>query len=1147
MKRFVLSFLVAGVLAVACPLLPAQQFVAYSLQAAERLAKTNQWNTEADRLGGMTDLSAVVYDADTSDVILVGIAEPGKDPLWLDSFVAALRAVKVGLMPEVSIELPVAGSGSGQPVEFKGQLANTRLGSEMLDADLLLKHLALGKVSTEVWGLPSYLSLAAAQAKRENGLPAASTRFWLSVGDMETSGTRDDAAVLVQKSRIDVKSELAMKEGKTGATLSDEYARHVAEAFPELALQFPAFYRVQPIVKMVCLAKNLLDQGMTAGLNYWLDEYRLPSVPTPPFVDLEENRRELAEIGRVLVLTGGFQIDPQIRRLNRGDAAVLHQIVLAARPNSGSLLWNPPLRGWNITGTMEYSTATSTGKQPGCTLQQELRPLNQVPAHPSLTVAPPKLSNFTSPMIPVLNQTRPSPPVHSNDLPGLNPPRRTSPPEVPHQNEVFRQSLWQPPTYARNVGGVMLSGMAVVEGAEGAQVDLSREGFALVVEGNRAELAPEAFRRFVTALWAVYFSDQDPGISIDPISPKIDKHLVRYIGNVVNTDLGRVMREADYQMKKWAVGTERAQVSGFKNPDDFIAEHGLQVSGAYSRFWFVPEGMTFRRAGNMLLFSGGRMTVKTEYLAEQGLAAHAEPANERFAAMFTEQYDRIALSYPVYQELFEYAKLVSLAKYLKNSGVPLLWFLVANKDLVLTEDSPGTVDALAHGSNYYRNLTMSGGVDLKTGGSYVYDAEAMAALQQAMAHPSPAESGRSTLASAPTIAPAASQPFSFDVGKNSYSVIPQHSLTTGKDPWGNRYQTDMAVRNGGKPGLELVRYFDAQQTAASEFGKGWKLLVPYRIRPSGDETRVFLNVRVPVRMAIENLLTGRKEVLTFSTDRYSIAGYVPDKLEASQLVGLFLIANATFRLADKFGNEFWFDPSGSLTDMLFTNQDRIHYDYLSRPTNAFEQPPFEIRPAGAETVEYRGATLPKHISVRDTAGHSGEETLVFDLTQDVATYFPADETASRYQCLRWTADGGYRLEDKQGNLVAFNKEGQFDTLAPVLDSDLIRTVSMGGQKIDMTYAVTASGRLVIAKAALTTGDEHNPQLTVRYHYNDDGTLARAEQVGTSKTVAMNRKWASQAEQAAATSCYAFATFVRTGGHARPVHCASGGRGRDFVQ
>ena len=137
-------------------------------------------------------------------------------------------------------------------------------------------------------------------------------------------------------------------------------------------------------------------------------------------------------------------------------------------------------------------------------------------------------------------------------------------------------------------------------------------------------------------------------------------------------------------------------------------------------------------------------------------------------------------------------------------------------------------------------------------------------------------------------------------------------------------------------------------------------------------------------------------------------------------------------------------------------------------------------------------------------GHSGEEVLTFDLTQDVATYFPADETTSRYRRLRWSPNSAYRLEDKQGNKVAFKNDRQFEALLPALDSDLIQSVSMGKQKIDVSYEMNSAGRIVIARAVLTSGDEQHPQLAVRYDYNDDGTLARTERVDSKKALAMNR-------------------------------------------
>ena len=131
-------------------------------------------------------------------------------------------------------------------------------------------------------------------------------------------------------------------------------------------------------------------------------------------------------------------------------------------------------------------------------------------------------------------------------------------------------------------------------------------------------------------------------------------------------------------MKKWAVGTERPAYPGFQNVDRLSATSGLELLGVSRRFWFVPEDLQFRRGGDLLLFDRGRMRLNTEYNAD-GMRGQASSADTVFAEFFTKHYDGIAEKYPVYQELFEYAKLVSLARYLKDQGVPLHWFLMCTR------------------------------------------------------------------------------------------------------------------------------------------------------------------------------------------------------------------------------------------------------------------------------------------------------------------------------------------------------------------------------------------------------------------------------------------------------------------------------------
>ena len=310
-------------------------------------------------------------------------------------------------------------------------------------------------------------------------------------------------------------------------------------------------------------------------------------------------------------------------------------------------------------------------------------------------------------------------------------------------------------------------------------------------------------------MWAVYFAREGPGISIDPVAPGAEQQMVRYIGNVEFSDLGRVMREADYRMKKWAVGSERPDIPKFQSVDRLTKANGLRYLGAARRFWFVPENMTFRQSGNSLLFESGKMAVKTEYVF-LNKGAQAEPADEAFAKAFTERYDEIALHYPVYQDLFEYAKLVSLARYVKEQGVPLLWFLLANKDLVLTEKAPPeTVKALIKKSEVLEYVTIEGGVDLAKHASqqhYIQDGRPLLSN----AGPGP-ESSKSSSHS--TSLSAHSSIVLSDSGKSYVSEPSSQLVVIGGTGGGTRFQTDLAVRNQGEPGLELIRVSRARHSA----------------------------------------------------------------------------------------------------------------------------------------------------------------------------------------------------------------------------------------------------------------------------------------------------------------------------------------------
>jgi hypothetical protein len=1147
------------------------RFVAFSLKQAEReVAAGRAQSADIAGLAGMTDLVGWVYDAANQDHVLVGVARPGQQPLRLDDFVAALRAVlDVHEFPEVSINPPDQAGGK-QPIEFKGGIRNTGLGMEMYQADVHLKHLALGKISGGVWNLPSYLQIATDYAQKTGKLPAVHSKFYFEGGSTAIDGSAREGVVTIHHLSAVVKAEVVGAPSGEIDEPGAQFAQLLSGSLPDLVLQYPALAPVVPIMKMVAVARVLGQATTTAPLTYWRQTYRLPAVSTPPAHDLEITRKEVPGMGKEVVLQGGIATGTTLLHLRSGDALAFRDVVVKSRPGAQSLSWAPPLDQWDIAGDVNYGAELdnpdSARKDDGFYLYR-----NTVPV------------GVTSPL--------------PREIPNLASPSSSSTlSSIPLPNPSQPITAAQQPRWA-GVGGVMLSDTATVRGAANAATGMLGTGkFSLILDNKAAVAEPIAFRRFVTALWAVYFGDTDPGISIDPISRGNTKQLVRYVGDVKNSDLGRVMREADYLMKQWAVGKSRPAIpcfqspdDCFKNPDDLAWRRKTLFLNAMSRFWFVPQDMTFKATSDALLFDSGRMTVKTEFLALNSRGLRADPANEDFAAYLTAKYEPLAKMYPVLQELEEYAKLVSLAKYLKQSGAPLYWFLLANKDLVLTEESPGTVDALFQDSPNFAGVKIEGGVELTSKDNYVLDPVARQAIEKASSGLSQGALIRSAVAAQSTHL---EETASFDLQNRAYSIVPQHSTSSGKDYRGIRYQTDVSVHLEGfqltkdklaellpalrrqdvwdtlrptverlsendvqsrfkalyeeaetkssgraealvgklrlledkdyrdkaaitkdleyaigkddsdrlgplilkyaqyRSNLDIVRFFNpADTTSTGEFGEGWHLLMPYRIGIHGTERREVRNISFPAEMEVTNVVTGRSEILTFSSDRAEGVGYFPPAA-SSTLSSVLLHPDGSLRLIDKIGCWFEFDRSLRLTEMRYSPDHIVNVNYADSLFKAFDKPPYEVLPVDQERVELRGVSFLKHLAVRDMYGRA--ETLTFGDRGNVVGYVPEDAGKSRFEFLAVLSPDGFQLRDKLGNEMRFSGAGDFQGVILPAASRPVSGFEMGRHRVVFRYSIDRAGHIIIDSGWVSPVEPGSkPLYVVSYKYDDAGSLSRA--------------------------------------------------------
>jgi hypothetical protein len=178
-------------------------------------------------------------------------------------------------------------------------------------------------------------------------------------------------------------------------------------------------------------------------------------------------------------------------------------------------------------------------------------------------------------------------------------------------------------------------------------------------------------------------------------------------------------------------------------------------------------------------------------------------------------------------------------------------------------------------------------------------------------------------------------------------------------------------------------------------------------------------------MAVVDLVTGRRELLSFSEDRYRIAGWVPETAASSKLIGLFPLSDGSFRLADKLGVNAAFDGSGRLTDLALSSAYQVHFERANRLlARDFVKPPYALEPEGDETRSLGGASLPARLRLH---GPRGDEILALRTDADILGYYPADES-SPMRMAAFLTNGEVRLLARSGDEIAFDQNGSFTAM-----------------------------------------------------------------------------------------------------------------------
>ena len=257
---------------------------------------------------------------------------------------------------------------------------------------------------------------------------------------------------------------------------------------------------------------------------------------------------------------------------------------------------------------------------------------------------------------------------------------------------------------------------------------------------------------------------------------------------------------------------------------------------------------------------------------------------------------------------------------------------------------------------------------------------------------------------------------------------------------------------------------------------------------------------MPKQIALVDRLSRKEEILTFSDSRFRAAAYIPKNIKSSQIVGLFLMTDGTYRLLDKIENEFVFNSAGYLTKMIFSDIHQIKFEYQKDFEAKFNKPLYVIERASKKWVKFRGVHLPEKLRVKNlTDGRS--EIFVFTKEKAIIGFAPERPERSQFVFLGLMSDLSYRLLDKNENEIVFDASGKLLKMLSTSKAMLVRSMSSGNYNVEFIYGLSDNGKPIIIEAELQKEGRKDSKLIMQYSYDSSGRLGKAAIKGDNNPIA----------------------------------------------
>jgi len=367
---------------------------AFSLREANhRLEQGMTSNKELNTLGGITRFAGMVFDRDTSDLILVGKVLKDQPEVTLDDLAVALRCrLQRDQYPLVSIDIVESTGKTGmQEVRFQGGIENTTFGKDFFESDIILKRYSLDLMKA-VSDVRSYLKLYEEAIRKRmaneghsvdkvNWLSpeeseklvqefidktakeseAVQSRFWFYPLDEYSYVVEKDDVYVIEELQLGVRAEIVFHSGydssgkkisETKDEIGEQFASDFTKYYRKVCSEYPSLKRLKVLFDIVAISDGIANLGKDRpALDYLLNKHPIQRVDTPktyPLLNRVGMFNGKNNTSTLVQLSGGVELKTILLALKDGDPSALKKAVLLSRPNERSLSWSLPLDEWKM-------------------------------------------------------------------------------------------------------------------------------------------------------------------------------------------------------------------------------------------------------------------------------------------------------------------------------------------------------------------------------------------------------------------------------------------------------------------------------------------------------------------------------------------------------------------------------------------------------------------------------------------------------------------------------------------------------------------------------------------------------------------------------------------------------------------------------